>query len=810
MKTTLHWLGEMLDIPAEPGCEAQLDPDWLADRLTRAGLEVDSLAPLARDSGAVVAEVKELSPHPDSDHLKLCHTSDGERILRIVCGAPNVRRGQKVVLAAPGTVLPSGVEIRARPIRGEVSEGMLCSEKELGLSEEHQGIMVLPADAPLGASVHRYLGLDDWVVEVAVTPNRGDCLSVIGLAREIAALAGGKLRRPRVRVSRRIRDASARERLPVEVAIVDPEQCPRYSARVIHDLIPETSPLWLRTRLEACGIRAINTIVDVTNYVMLETGQPLHAFDLSRITSRHIVVRRAGAVRHLTTLDGVERSLVPDDLLICDGDKPVALAGIMGGRDSEVTGATSSVLLESAHFHPLTIRRTAKRLGLHTEASHRFERGVDPEGTGYAMERALALWHGFTRARALRDTLDAYPRPWQPTSISLRAASMQKSLGVIVPEPEVRRILRALEVRVRAASRKELSVEPPSFRFDISREADIVEEVARVYGYDRIPESLPVVRARPAGSDDTLRWTRKIKGVLAGEGMTEVITLPFTSADINGTFPGLWPPGITPVPVLNPLRQDAAAMRLSLIPALLDHCRTRIEQQSKSVMVFEANKVFATDAAGRFVEAGHLSGLLCGHRPSLGVGANDSPFGFGHLKGVVENVLDAIGIANCEWQADDPVAFLHPGRFARIAHEGNCLGVAGELHPGVREQWDLPRIYLFELDFAKLLNYARADFKVRPLPRFPLVERDLAIVVDENFPSRKVVDWVNGLKQELIEDVVVFDEYRGAPIDRGQKSLAFRVLYRAQDRTLTDEEVNTLHHELTQRLCRDIGAALRQ
>lgn len=374
----------------------------------------------------------------------------------------------------------------------------------------------------------------------------------------------------------------------------------------------------------------------------------------------------------------------------------------------------------------------------------------------------------------------------------------------------MRGIMKALEIRVRGASQTALKVEPPSFRFDLGREADIIEELARVRGYDRIPESLPLVRARASGGDAALFWMRKIKNLLIGEGLTELITLPFISSEMNRVFPGLWPDDAGPAPVLNPLRQDAASMRLSLIPALLEHCRARIEQQSKSVMAFEANKVFAVDPAGKFVETLNLSGLLLGHRPSLGVGAKDVPFSFGYLKGVVEQILEAARVADCAWQAEDPVAFLHPGRCARIEHRGDSIGVIGELHPALRAEWDVPRIYLFELDFARLLHYARADFKVRALPRFPLVERDLAIVVAENFPSRAVIDWVSGLNHELLEDVVVFDEYRGAPIERGRKSLAFRVLYRAQDRTLTDEEVNALHDELTQRLCRDIGATLRQ
>ena len=805
MKTTLHWLHELLDIPIRGTADGTLEPEWLAERLTQAGLEVDSLRPLAQDAGTVIAEVKELWPHPDSDHLKICDVSAGGPSQRIVCGAPNVDRGQRVALARVGTVLPSGLAIQPRHIRGERSEGMLCSEQELDLSTDHAGILVLPKDAPIGTSVHSYLGLDDWVMEIGVTPNRGDCLSVLGLAREVAAFTGGKPRRPRVGATGN--DSS--EGFPVHVEISAPERCPRYSARLIDDLQPEASPLWLRLRLEACGIRSINRIVDVTNYVMLETGQPLHAFDCHRLGTQHIVVRLAGATSHLTTLDGVTQGLAPEDLLICDGDTPVALAGIMGGQDSEVTDTTCSVLLESAHFDPLTIRRTAKRLGIHTEASHRFERGVDPQGTRYALDRAVALWRGMARIRPLPVVADVYPRPWQPNTITLRNATIKKTLGLTIPSIDVRRILRALEVRIRKGS-QEIKVEPPSFRFDLSREADIVEEIARVYGYERIPESQPRVRAGAAAADATLLWTRRIKSLLVGEGLTELITLPFTSEEMNQRFPGLWQTEGRPVPVINPLRQDIASMRLSLVPALIENARARIVQQSNTAMVFEINKVFACDSDASFTEGLNLAGLLLGHHPRHGIGVKDGPFAFADLKGVVENILDGIGIFEVDWHANDPVSFLHPGKFAHIRVHNTTVGILGELHPMLCEEWAVPPIYLFELDFGKVLHYARADFKVRPLPRFPLVERDLAIVVAEELPSRRVVDWVKGLHQQLIQDVVVFDEYKGAPISVGKKSLAFKVFYRAHDRTLTDEEVNTVHQDLTQQLCHDMKATLRQ
>ena len=427
------------------------------------------------------------------------------------------------------------------------------------------------------------------MLEVSITPNRGDCLSVLGLAREVAALAGGRLRVPAI--PDHLRDHQPT--IPVSVEILDPVSCPRYSARLIHGLRPAPSPPWLRFRLEACGIRSINHIVDVTNYVMLETGQPLHAFDARQITSRRIVVRTAGEAGTLTTLDGSDRALHPDDLLICDGDTPAALAGVMGGAGSEVTDETESVLLESAHFDPLTIRRTAKRMGMHTEASHRFERGVDPDGTRYAMDRAVALWEGMGEARVVPGFADAYPGAREPAEITLRYASVKRALGVELARDRIRAIIESLGIELKRSSDRDLVVSPPSYRFDLTREADIVEELARVHGYDNIPATLPAVKMGVQG-DPLLRWLRKTRSLLTAEGLSEVVTLPFCSAAMNRTFPGLWGDDGHPVRVTNPLRQETDEMRLSLLPGLVENLHYHSERRGESSMIFELEQgVFA-------------------------------------------------------------------------------------------------------------------------------------------------------------------------------------------------------------------------
>ena len=800
MKLTFNWLMELVEVP-DP---AAFGPDKLAERLTHAGLEVEAVKRLSDDAGALIVEVADVRPHPNADRLSVCDIHDDGEPRRIVCGAPNVRTGRKTAFLRVGAVLPSGQAIERRPIRGIPSDGMLCSEKELGLSDDHRGIMELPGDAPAGTSLQEYLGLNDWMLEVSITPNRGDCLSVLGLAREIAALTGGKLRIPTIPDHLRERPPS----IPFSVEILDPVLCPRYSARLIHGLRPAPAPPWLRFRLEACGIRSINHIVDVTNYVMLETGQPLHAFDARQITSQRIVVRTAGEASTLTTLDGSDRALHPDDLLICDGDTPAALAGVMGGAGSEVTEETESVLLESAHFDPLTIRRTAKRMGMHTEASHRFERGVDPDGTRYAMDRAVALWEQLGEAQVVPGFADAYPGERKPAEITLRYASVKRALGVELPRDRLHGIIESLGIELKRSSDHDLVVSPPSYRFDLTREADIVEELARVHGYDNIPATLPAVRMGVQG-DPLLRWVRKTRSLLTAEGLNEVVTLPFCSAAMNRTFPGLWGEDGKPVRITNPLRQETDEMRLSLLPGLIENLHYHSERRSESSMIFELNKVFSLGSEGGYTERMNVAGLIRGHRPHRGLKAENRAFVFADMKGVAEDLLEGLGHADCRWAADAPTPILHPGGFAAISAGGVPVGYVGEISPRVREDLDLPAFFLFELDFGAIVHYARPDFKVRPIPRFPSVERDLAIVVAKDFPSQTVIDWVRGLDQALIERVDVFDEYTGAPISEGRKSLAYKVFYRSTERTLTDQEVNTVHEDLTRRLCAAFDATLR-
>jgi phenylalanyl-tRNA synthetase beta chain len=649
-------------------------------------------------------------------------------------------------------------------------------------------------------------GSEDRLIEIAVTPNRGDCLGVIGLAREVAALKGGKLKNPLPKA------VAAKGAPAVKIEIQSPRCCRRYAASVVEAVKVQAAPAWMRFRLEACGIRSINNVVDVTNYVMLETGQPLHAFDLDRLAAKHIVIRQAKEIKIFVTLDEIERALEAEDLLICDGEVPIALAGIMGGRDSEVGAGTRAVLLESAHFDPATIRRTAKRLGLHSEASHRFERGVDPEGTLGALERAVRLLGETAAGRPMGGAMDRYARRFRPAAITLRRQRVADVIGVELKSAAMEKNLAALGCKVQSGGKAALKVVPPSYRGDLTREIDLIEELVRLGGYGKIPSTLPHARlgARP---DARLHSERGLRAYLTGEGFTETINLPFASVEMNRRFPGLFNfagAGPTPVPVVNPLVQESAEMRLSLIPGLIENLKTNLAQRVKGFSAFGFGRVFCLDAAGNPAERQHLAALLYGRRERRGLRAEDAPFDFLDAKGLVEGILARAGAAGCwTWSASSTPAFLHPGRAARLESDGANVGYVGEVHPNVSEELGLPRCLILELDFENLLKYLAPNLTVRSLPRFPSVERDLAIVVDEDFPARRIVDWIRDQRHSLIENVEVFDQYRGAPIPEGKKSLAYTISFRAEDRTLTDAEVHALHQELVSRIGEVFGAELR-
>jgi phenylalanyl-tRNA synthetase beta chain len=648
---------------------------------------------------------------------------------------------------------------------------------------------------------------EDWLFEVGVTPNRGDCLGITGLAREVSALAGGQLKTPPS--SAHGKDPSIAKRVSIKIA--DRRLCRRYSARIVDEVRPGPSPAWMRFRLEACGIRSLNNVVDITNYVMLETGQPLHAFDLDRLPTRKIVVKRAKEIKKFTTLDGVERELTAEDLLICDSDVPVALAGVMGGTNSEVTPETRSILLESASFDPLSIRRTAKRLGLHSEASHRFERGVDPEGTLFALDRAVDLLGMLASGVAVPGVADRYPGRPRDAILSLREKRVEEILGIRLGAKQAEKLLRSLGLKTqRQAGRGSIKVVVPARRSDLTREADLIEELARLYGYERIPANLPRLPASGGRKDDRLAQERRVRSFLAGEGLVEVINLPFTTAELNRAFLGLWEEQSSPVAVLNPLAKENAEMRFSLIPGLIENLRVNLAQHAESFRAYHLGKVFRLRSDGTAEERQCLSGILYGPRLRRGLraGSESSP-GFLDAKGLAEGILELFGMGDSTAWSWDGLSCLHPGRAASLCVNEKKLGYLGQVHPDVSDRLGLPPFLLFELDFDGLLQYAPRRITARALPRFPSVERDFAIVIDRTFPAQQIVDWIKNRAEALIQQVEVFDQYLGSPIPEGKKSLAYKISYRADDRTLTDTEVNTLHQSLMDQVVERFGAQIR-
>lgn len=811
MKISLKWLSEYVKLPPSP--------EEVARRLTMAGLEVEGMEkPGAGLAGVVVAKILESKQHPNADKLSVTQVdAGGPAPLQIVCGAKNYKVGDQVPLATEGTKLPNGAEIKRAALRGVESFGMLCSARELGLAEDASGLLILDPALKPGTPIAEALGLDDVVMEVNITPNRPDVLSHLGIARELAVLTHQPLRPPQANLA----DIEGGDRAgdAISIRIDDPERCPRYAARVIENVTVGPSPAWLARRLEACGVRSISNVVDVTNYVLLEYGQPLHGFDLDKIGGKQIVVRTAKPGEKLTTLDGKERALSPEDLVICDADRPLALAGVMGGASSEVSGATRRVLLESAHFNPSSVRRTSKRHALHTEASHRFERGADINAVTAALDRAAGLIAELGKGTVREGRVDAYPKPYQPRKVMLRYARVGEVLGAPVPSEESLRILTALGFTAEAQSFTGATFAVPAARVDVEREEDLIEEVARIRGYDQIPASLPRGLARLSPEPKEVEAERRTRIALAGAGFDEVVNYSFVHPALK--------PWVTPGPLAalgqerpvislkNPLSVELSVMRLTLYAGLLTNVSHNLRHQQESLRLYELGRIYSGNPEGgrqgRPVahERLTLSGVLTGKRHGRTWAAKDEPMDFYDAKGAVEAVLAALEIRGATFEPFESAPY-HPRATARLVKGGQVLGTLGELHPKVAKRLDLPpAIYLFELDAEALFAAAELVRPYQPLARFPAVLRDLAVVVPlelRNDEVRKVILDVGG---PLVEDAFIFDVYTGKPIPEGKKNLAYAIRYRSPDRTLTDAEVGQAHGRIIEEVNRRLGGSLR-
>ena len=792
MRVNLEWLREWVDVDA--------DGARLAEELTTSGLEVDEVAPAgpALDH-VVVGHVVECRPHPSADKLTVCIVDDGDARREVVCGAPNVVVGVKAPYARPGAVLPGNVVIAAAEIRGVTSHGMLCSARELGLGEDGAGLLLLDEDARIGQPIDELLALDDEILDIDITPNRGDCFSVVGIAREIAAKRGRDLHPPNLSPV----PASIEDAFPVELRANG--DCPRFAGRIIRG-IPAglRSPLWLRERLRRAGLRSIHPVVDVTNYVMLELGQPLHAYDLRKLSGR-IVVRRAEAGERLTLLDGETRELDRDVLVIADDSGAIGMAGIMGGASTAVDDTTTDIFLESAFFSPDAIAGRARRFGLHTDASVRFERGVDPQGQARAVERATRLLLEIAGGRPgptrVVEILDLVPRR---APVRVRHARIESLLGLELEPAEIESLLTRLGIEMRRLKPKEWEALPPSYRFDLSIEEDFVEEVGRMIGYDRIP-AVPGHSPAHLGSATELEIDHeRLADVLVARGYHEVVTYGFVDRELVHTIT----PDVEPLALANPISQDLAVMRTSLWPGLLNVARQNLARQQTRLKLFEMGRQYASDGAGRPIETPMLAGLVLGSRRPEHWDPEKADADFYDVKADVCALLKLTGDAD-EFRFEAAVhPALHPGQSARIVRNGEEAGWLGTIHPKLQRDLELRRpVVLFSL---RLDVASRAEVpRYRPFSRFPAVRRDLAVVVDEAVQAEALLRHAREAAGDVLQRAVIFDVYTGQGIEPGRKSIALGLILQGVSRTLTDADADQIVAAVVQRLERNLGARIR-
>lgn len=793
MKFSEQWLREWVS--------PELSTQQLADQVTMAGLEVDGIEPVAGEfSGVVVAEVKDKQSHPEADRLNVCQVDDGSAdLVQVVCGAPNVAIGQKVFFARVGAKLPGDFKIRKAKLRGVESRGMICGASELGLEDDaSDGIMVLPADAPIGHDAREWLNLDDNAIEVDLTPNRGDCLSVKGLAREVAVLNRLAVTAPTIAPVTAVIDDT------FPVAVSAPQGCPRYLGRVVRGVnVAATSPLWLEERLRRSGIRSIDPVVDITNYVLLELGQPMHAFDLACLNGG-IDVRMAKAEEPLTLLDGQEIALRDDTLVIADENGPLAIAGVMGGKGSGVSADTQDIFFEAAFFAPLTIAGKARSYGLHTDSSHRFERGVDAQLQRDAIERATALLieiAGGQPGPVIEVASDAeLPKA---AVVSLSAASVERTLGMALPNDEIVEILERLGMQLTANGEGHWQVTVPSWRFDVSIEADLIEELARIHGYNNLPVSRPNARLTPAVSHEATQPLTSLRRQLVARGYQEAISYSFVAPEQQKA---LDPEGVAPS-LANPISSDMAVMRSSLWPGLVKALSHNLNRQQSRVRLFETGLVFRGEL-DTLDQIPMVGGLISGTRVPEGWNGGREKVDFFDLKGDVEALL-ALGGNLDAWRfeaAEHPA--LHPGQSARLLLNGEPVGWMGALHPATRAELGLKvEVFVFEMTLAAACAGRLPRFAA--LSKYPEVRRDLAFVVKESVHVQSLLDAIRAQAGEWLTDLRLFDVYQGQGVADGHKSLALGLTWQHPSRTLNDDEINQLVDAIVTDGHTRFGAALR-
>jgi phenylalanyl-tRNA synthetase beta chain len=799
MKVSLNWLKDYVNLV--------LSPQELAHKLTMSGNEVDSLEVIGgKWDNVFVGQVMALDKHPNADRLKLVTIDLGKERITVVTGAPNMEVGQKVPFARVGAKLIDGhtgqlAELKSAKIRGVKSEGMACSEKELGISDSHEGIMILPSDAPVGKPLAEYLG--DTIFDINATPNRPDCLSVIGIAREVAALTAQPAHIPGI--------SYKEEGEPIDgfisVEIADPDLCSRYCASLVTGVKLGPSPQWMQQRLIAAGMRPISNIVDITNYVMMEYGQPLHAFDYTQLKGKKIIVRRAGDGEVLYTLDGMKRELNPNMLVIADEKDPVALAGVMGGAESEVIDSTTSILLESANFNGASIRRTSTKLNLRSEASSRFEKSLSPELAPIALRRATQLLLELAGGKAARGIADVYPGKREKKPVLLPGERLERILGLDVDAERVKKVLASLGLECKPSGHSgDLLVSVPYWRTDIRLADDLVEEIARVIGYDEIPTTMLSGQIPEQVPAPLLLLKEKIRDILVGCGMQEVITYSLVSQAALDKIDPQQKPG-SAMRVANPMSVEQEYMRTSLRQGLLATFASNEKHEKNGIELFEVSRVYLPRKNDLPEEKEMLAGIMGGFRLDRSWLSGEDTLGFFDAKGILETLFDRLKVKASFEPAEDRI--LLAGKTAEIIVEGQRVGVVGEVHPKAAAQCDISTqpVILFEVDLDRLSSFARAAYRYQPGSRFPGNTRDIALIVDTKVAASKIQEVIKSFP--LVDEVTVFDVYSGEQVPEGKKSLAFTIRFQSLERTLTDEEVNVAQQKITERLQRDFGATLR-
>lgn len=799
MRVSFEWLRELvkIDIPAEE----------LAERLTMSGIAVETVEDqAAKFQGIVTARILALEKHPEADSLWVAQVDHGSGVAQVITAAKNLKKGDLIPLALPGTTLPDGKYIAEAGFKGKVSQGMMCSGAELGLEKESAGIWVFEdAGLPLGISVAEPLGENDRVLALELTPNRSDCLGMLGVARETAAVLGETFTPPGVAVWEEGPDVSSL----VSIRIDDPDLCPRYTARVIEGVRIGPSPQWMQHRLKAAGVRPISNIVDITNYVMLEYNQPLHSFDLDRIAGPAVIIRRAQPGEKLVTLDEVERQFSAENLLIADPRGGLCVAGVMGGSSSEVTDRTTRILLESAYFNPASIRKTARQLGMRSEASFRFERGIDPDGAVAALNRAAQLMAELGGGKVAAGYCDVYPAPITPPTITTAAAAINNWLGTSIPATDIVRYLEQVNFKV-TAENGQLQVKVPSYRRDVSHMADLAEEVARLYGYNRIPVTIPDSK-QMGGRTPFQKMQQECRKLLQGIGLTEIISYSLYAKNVPDRLRlDENDPLRKTVDLMVPLSEEQAALRTNLIHSLLETAAYNMKRRQTSLGIFEIARVYWPEA--NTVQPGeplHLGVALSGRASEMGWNQNGNETDFYDIKGIFELLAAQLRLTGLRLEtAARP--FLHPGQSAEMMLGQHSVGFLGQIHPDVAKNYELnQKVFVMELDLTVIAPWANQPVTFVPLPKFPALQRDLALVAPVDVKAESISLKIKELSGGLVEKVDLFDVYQGDQVPAGMRSLAFSLSYRSKERTLNDAEVNQVQEDLLQRLRALYGAELR-